>query len=53
MFDVATDGGTEVNVSFDGGEATTVTTPESDDYLLMYDAGTPANQKILYSDPSP
>jgi hypothetical protein len=50
MFDVATDGGTEVNVSFDGGEATTVTTPESDDYLLMHDSGSSANQKILWTD---
>jgi hypothetical protein len=49
-FDVATDGGTEVNISFDGGEFTTVTTAESDDYLLIHDSGSAANQKMLWSD---
>jgi len=49
-FDVATDGASEVNISFDGGEFTTVTTAESDDYLLMHDSGSAANQKILWTD---
>ena len=50
MFDVAADGTGEVNISFDGGEATTVTTAESDDYLLMHDSGLSQNQKMLWSD---
>jgi len=49
-FDVTADGGTEVNISFDGSEFTTVTTSESDDYLLMHDSGSSANQKILWTD---
>ena len=49
-FDVTTDGGTEVNISLDCGEFTTVTAIESDDYMLMHDSGTPANQKILWTD---
>jgi hypothetical protein len=50
LFDVATDGAGEVNVSLDLGEASTVTTPEADDYIIMYDLGSTAAQKILYSD---
>lgn len=49
LFDVATDGATEVNVSLDLGEATTVTTVENDDYLIMHDAGLSQHQKILWT----
>jgi len=50
MFDVATDGAGEVNISFDGGEATTVTTAQSDDFLLIHDSGAGTNEKMLWSD---
>lgn len=50
MFDVATDGAGEANISLDLSEASTVTTPESDDWVIMHDAGIPQHQKILWSD---
>jgi hypothetical protein len=50
LFDVATDGAGEVNISLDLSEATTVTTPETDDYMIMHDAGLGQHQKILWSD---
>lgn len=49
-FDVTTTGATEVNILFDGGEFTTVTTAQSDDYLLMHDSGAATNEKMLWSD---
>ena len=49
-FDVTTDGASEVNISFDSGEFTTVTTAQSDDYILMHDSGASANEKMLWSD---
>ena len=52
-FDVAADGGTEVNVSLDGSEFATVTTAESTDYLLIHDsngAGADVLEKMLWSD---
>lgn len=50
LFDVATDGGTECNISLDLSEATTVTTVESDDWMIMHDAGSAQHQKMLWSD---
>lgn len=50
MFDVAADGAGEVNVSFDGGEASTVTLAQTDDYVMMYDAGTLGMEKVLWDD---
>jgi hypothetical protein len=54
MFDIVADGATETNISLDLGEATTVTTPEADDYMIMWEAtgeaGEALHQKILYSD---
>lgn len=50
LLDVTTDGAGEVNIDVDLSEATTVTTPESDDYVIMHDAGLNQPQKILYED---
>lgn len=50
LFDVAPDGAGEVNISLDLSEATTVTTPEADDWVIMHDAGLSQHQKILWSD---
>lgn len=50
LFDVATDGAGEVNVSLDLGEATTVSTAETDDYMIMWDQGLAQHQKMLWTD---
>jgi hypothetical protein len=39
-----------ITFAVNGAEFTTVTTAQSDDYVLLHDSGAAANEKMLYSD---